>query len=56
MLIDQFKGGEVKIISDNFAAAFKSGDVAQDNRAIQGVKILLSEVQKRYKWAQYVRH
>jgi hypothetical protein len=48
MLIDQFKGGDVKIINDSFAAVFKSTDAAPDDRAIQGVKILLSEVKKRY--------
>jgi hypothetical protein len=48
MLINQFKGGDVKVISDGFAAVFKSTDAAQDDRAIQGVKIFLSAVQKRY--------
>jgi hypothetical protein len=45
MPIDQFKGGDVKVISDSFAAVLKSTDTAQDDRATQGVKTLLSEVQ-----------
>jgi hypothetical protein len=32
MPIDQFKGGDVKVISDSLAPVFKTVDTAQDDR------------------------
>jgi len=56
MLIDQFKGGDVKVISDSFAAVFKTVDTAQDDQGNPGRENFAERSSKTISIAQYVQH